>query len=99
MEDNSEKFQNSTTKRTGAVITLGSEPNELVIRDKAFSMAGDPAPWAELDPTSSWSNKATILTPVSSSRLLLSEDVESINAWNWKQKVVYANQLWTQTTK
>lgn len=37
----------------GAVITLESEPNELVIRDKAFSMAGDPAPWAESDPTSS----------------------------------------------
>ena len=34
-------------------ITLESEAKELVIRDKAFNMAGDPAPWAELDPTSS----------------------------------------------
>lgn len=49
-------------------------------------MTGEPAPWAELEPHSSWSNKATILTPVSSSRLL-SEDVASISAWNKNHEV------------
>lgn len=60
--------------------TEESELKEFVIRDKALSITGEPAPWAELDPTSSWSNKAAILTPGSFSRLV-SEDVLSINAW------------------
>lgn len=64
------------------IVTLGSEKlKDFVILDKASSMAGEPAPWAELEPTSSWSNNATILTLDSSSREL-SEAVESINAWN-----------------
>lgn len=47
-------YQNlESSKEHGVTITLGSEPKELVIRDKAFSMTGDPAPWAESDPTSS----------------------------------------------
>lgn len=63
----------------GKVDTDESELKEFVIRDKALSIAGDPAPWAESDPTSSWSNKATILTPGSFSRLIC-EDVLSISA-------------------
>jgi len=59
--------------------TLESELKELVIRDRASNMTGDPAPCAESDPISSWSNNATILTPLSSSRSL-SEDVASISA-------------------
>lgn len=54
----------------GEVNTEESELKEFVIRDKALSIAGEPAPWAESDPTSSWSNKATILTPGSFSRLV-----------------------------
>lgn len=65
--------------------TLESEPKQLVILDKASNMAGDPAPWAESDPTSSWSNNATILTPVSLSRLL-SENEASISAYQKKKK-------------
>lgn len=33
-------------------------------------MTGLPAPWAEVEPTSSWSNSAMARTPVSSSRAL-----------------------------
>lgn len=72
-------FEISREVGNGKVNTLESEVKVFVIRDKAFNMAGEPAPWAESDPTSSWSNKATILTPDSASRLP-SEDVASINA-------------------
>lgn len=37
----------------GNSTTLTSEKKKLVIRDRASNMAGDPAPCAELDPTSS----------------------------------------------
>lgn len=68
-------------------MTLESEElKDFVILDRASNMAGEPAPWAELDPTSSWSNKATILTPDSSLREL-SADVDSINAWNSEREL------------
>jgi hypothetical protein len=69
---------------------------DAVILDKASNMAGEPAPWAEFDPTSSWSNRATILTPDSWSREC-SAKVESIRAWNSirpKYCVVNLLQIW-----
>lgn len=57
------------------------ELKDPVILDKASNMAGEPAPWAESDPTSSWSNRATIRTPDSWSSECSAED-ESIRAWN-----------------
>lgn len=66
------------------------EPEELkdpVILDKASNMAGEPAPWAESDPTSSWSNRATIRTPDSWSREC-STELESIRAWNSIRKII-----------
>lgn len=77
---------------TKIVTTLDSEPKQNVIRERASNMTGDPAPCAELEPTSSWSNKATILTPISFWRLL-SEDVASINAWNKNQKILANDEL------
>jgi len=55
------------------------ELKDPVILDKASNMAGEPAPWAESDPTSSWSKRATIRTPDSWSSDC-SAEVESIRA-------------------
>lgn len=38
---------------TKIVTTLDSEPKENVIRERASNRTGDPAPCAELEPTSS----------------------------------------------
>ncbi|GJZ49157.1 kinase-like domain, phloem protein 2-like protein [Tanacetum coccineum] len=58
--------------------TCGLEEKKVVMRLRASNMMGDPTPCAELDPTSSWSNNATILTPLSSSRLF-SDTIASID--------------------
>lgn len=61
------------------VKNTSSDPRELLVtRLKVSTKTGDPAPCAELEPTSSWSNKATIRIPTSS----LKSDEESISAYN-----------------
>ncbi|GKF26811.1 hypothetical protein Tco_0082705, partial [Tanacetum coccineum] len=73
--------QSALTKSTPfdpLFLTCGLEEKKVVMWLRASNMMGDPTPCAKLDPTSSWSNNATILTPLSSSRLFSDTDSASL---------------------